>query len=115
MLVMAQRVPLQFSTCDASTDCCCKLCCCHRFGFNNRMTALNGLWAGGASATSDFAAIAHQLKLLGFNTIRLPFLFDDLKSPASKVISSLSHHQHARAQHLRHSQRRYSCAMRTPC
>eukprot|EP00775_Hariotina_reticulata_P003248 gene3248-3524_t len=56
-----------------------------RFGFNNRMTFLNGLWAGGASANSDFAAIIWQLKLLGFNSIRLPFLFEDLKTPSAKI------------------------------
>jgi hypothetical protein len=34
------------------------------FGFNNGMTWLNGLWAGGKSANSDFATIAYQLQLL---------------------------------------------------
>jgi hypothetical protein len=32
--------------------------------FNNGMTWLNGLWAGGKSANSDFATIAYQLQLL---------------------------------------------------
>jgi hypothetical protein len=50
-----------------------------------RMTFLNGLWAGQASANSDFAAIIWQLKLLGFNAIRLPFLFDDLQAPAQPI------------------------------
>lgn len=49
------------------------------------MTFLNGLWAGQASANSDFAAIVWQMKLLGFNAIRLPFLFGDLKSPAANI------------------------------
>jgi hypothetical protein len=49
------------------------------------MTFLNGLWAGQASANSDFAAIIWQLKLLGFNAIRLPFLFDDLQAPAQPI------------------------------
>lgn len=51
----------------------------------SRMTFLNGLWAGQASANSDFAAIIWQLKLLGFNAIRLPFLFDDLQAPAQPI------------------------------
>lgn len=50
-----------------------------------RMTFLNGLWAGQASANSDFAAIVWQMKLLGFNAIRLPFLFEDLKAPAANI------------------------------
>jgi hypothetical protein len=32
--------------------------------FNNGMTWLNGLWAGGKSGNSDFATIAYQLQLL---------------------------------------------------
>lgn len=61
------------------------------FGFNNRMTFLNGLWAGQASANSDFAAIIWQLKLLGFNAIRLPFLFDDLQAPAQPIQGYCTH------------------------
>lgn len=48
-------------------------------------TYLHGLWAGQASANSDFAAIAWQFKLLGFNAIRLPFLFADLWTPAEMI------------------------------
>lgn len=55
------------------------------FGFNNGMTWLNGLWAGGKSGHSDFATIAYELQLLGFNAIRLPFLFRDLKAPATQI------------------------------
>ncbi|KAF6266483.1 glycoside hydrolase superfamily [Scenedesmus sp. NREL 46B-D3] len=61
------------------------------FGFNNRMTFLNGLWAGQASANSDFAAIIWQLKLLGFNSIRLPFLFEDLQAPAQPISGYCTH------------------------
>jgi hypothetical protein len=46
---------------------------------------LHGLWVGQASANSDFAAIIWQLKLLGFNAIRLPFLFGDLATPAEQI------------------------------
>lgn len=49
------------------------------FGFNNGQTMVDGLWAGGTSAASDFSTVIYQLKLLGFNAIRLPFTFSDLK------------------------------------
>jgi hypothetical protein len=49
-------------------------------GFNNGKTMVDGLdaekqptWEGG-----DFATIVQQMRLLGFNAIRLPFLFADL-------------------------------------
>lgn len=45
------------------------------FGFNNGQTSMDGLWAGGAAFHTDFAAIAYQLQLLGFNAIRIPFIF----------------------------------------
>lgn len=42
-------------------------------------------WEGG-----DFATIVHQLKLLGFNAVRLPFLFGDLytQPPQVSLVSS---------------------------
>lgn len=43
------------------------------FGFNNNQGAVDGLWAGGTDAATDFLQIVHQLKLLGFNAVRLPF------------------------------------------
>ena len=52
------------------------------FGFNNKATMVDGLWAGGAQAATDFAMIVYQYQLLGFNTIRLPFVFDDMDLPA---------------------------------
>ena len=55
------------------------------FGFNAHATYLHGLWVGQASANSDFAAIIHQFKLLGFNAVRLPFLFGDLATPADPI------------------------------
>lgn len=59
-----------------------------RFGFNNGKTMVDGLdgektpgtWEGG-----DFATIVHQLKLLGFNAVRLPFLFGDLYTQPPQV------------------------------
>eukprot|EP00878_Enallax_costatus_P027272 GHUV01029339.1.p1 GENE.GHUV01029339.1~~GHUV01029339.1.p1 ORF type:complete len:405 (+),score=112.96 GHUV01029339.1:130-1344(+) len=50
------------------------------FGFNNKQGMVDGLWAGGSSAATDFQAVVYELKLLGFNTVRLPFTFDMLKS-----------------------------------
>jgi hypothetical protein len=52
------------------------------FGFNNKATMVDGLWAGGAQAASDFAMIVYQYQLFGFNTIRLPFVFEDMELPA---------------------------------
>lgn len=40
----------------------------------------SGTWEGG-----DFATIVHQLKLLGFNAVRLPFLFGDLYTQPPQV------------------------------
>ncbi len=56
------------------------------FGFNNGGGMVNGLWAGGTAADSDFSYTIWQLRLLGFNTLRLPFLYKDLKvKPAPQV------------------------------
>jgi hypothetical protein len=52
------------------------------FGFNNGATMVDGLWAGGIQAATDFAMIVYQLQLFGFNAIRLPFTFDNLELPA---------------------------------
>jgi hypothetical protein len=49
------------------------------FGFNNRQTMVDGLWAGGNSAATDFKQIVSTIHLLGFNAVRLPFTFNDLK------------------------------------
>jgi aryl-phospho-beta-D-glucosidase BglC (GH1 family) len=51
------------------------------FGFNNAQTMVDGLWAGGTNAACDFGTILFQLRLLGFNAIRLPFTFSDLQKP----------------------------------
>jgi aryl-phospho-beta-D-glucosidase BglC (GH1 family) len=45
------------------------------FGFNNGQTSVDGLWAGGCAYHTDFASVVYQMQLLGFNAIRLPFLF----------------------------------------
>lgn len=37
------------------------------FGFNVGMGMVDGLWAGGTAAATDFALITYQLRLLGYN------------------------------------------------
>ena len=39
---------------------------------------VDGLWVGGSEAATDFAAIAYQLRALGYNAARLPFRWMDL-------------------------------------
>lgn len=41
------------------------------FGFNNEQGMVDGLWAGGSSAATDFQAVVYQLKLLG-EWLKLP-------------------------------------------
>eukprot|EP00877_Chromochloris_zofingiensis_P000949 jgi/Chrzof1/10855/Cz05g14190.t1 len=48
------------------------------FGFNVGATMVDGLWAGGSEAATDFQTITYQLRLLGFNAVRLPFRWADL-------------------------------------
>jgi hypothetical protein len=43
------------------------------FGFNVDMGMVDGLWAGGIDAATDFNKIAYQIRMLGFNAVRLPF------------------------------------------
>jgi aryl-phospho-beta-D-glucosidase BglC (GH1 family) len=45
------------------------------------MGMVDGLWAGGSEAATDFALIAYQLRLLGYNAVRLPFTWRDLEAP----------------------------------
>ena len=46
------------------------------FGFENGQTIVDGLWGNVQDAVvADFATVAWRMKLLGFNTIRLPFSF----------------------------------------
>jgi aryl-phospho-beta-D-glucosidase BglC (GH1 family) len=49
------------------------------FGFNVGMGMVDGLWAGGHAAATDFGLIAYQLRLLGYNSVRLPFRWKDLE------------------------------------
>ena len=50
------------------------------FGFNNGQTMTDGLWSSDP-LTGDFATVAWRQKLLGFNAVRLPFSFNDLRLP----------------------------------
>lgn len=42
------------------------------FGFETGATFVDGLYQGPSSATLDFINVLRRIKLLGFNTIRLP-------------------------------------------
>jgi aryl-phospho-beta-D-glucosidase BglC (GH1 family) len=42
------------------------------------MGMVDGLWAGGPDFATDFGKISYELKLLGYNTVRLPFTFNQL-------------------------------------
>lgn len=55
------------------------------FGFNVGMGMVDGLWAGGTEAATDFALIAYQIRLLGYNAVRLPFIWRDLNMPPKNL------------------------------
>jgi hypothetical protein len=45
---------------------------------------VDGLGHGGSDAETDFAAVVYQLRLLGYNMVRLPFRYRDLDHPYPK-------------------------------
>lgn len=49
------------------------------------MGMVDGLWAGGTEAATDFALITYQLRLLGYNAVRLPFIWRDLEMPPKNL------------------------------
>jgi len=58
------------------------------FGFNNGQTMLDGLWSNNA-LSGDFATVVRRQKLLGFNSVRIPFSFKDFQqTPRSFVHQS---------------------------
>ena len=61
------------------------------FGFNNKQTMVDGLWAGGTSFATDFSTILYKLKALGFNTVRLPFTFTDLTLPPKSFVKECTY------------------------
>lgn len=48
------------------------------FGFETAVTAVHGLWQGPTALTQEIQNVVLRIKLLGFNTIRLPFSFQVL-------------------------------------
>lgn len=56
------------------------------FGFETAVTTVHGLWQGPTALSQDFQNVARRIKLLGFNTIRLPFSF---QVPIFNVMYSL--------------------------
>lgn len=51
------------------------------FGANVGQQTVDGLWKGGRSTATDFSTQLYTIRLLGFNTLRLSFLFDELWAP----------------------------------
>lgn len=52
---------------------------------------VDGLGHGGSNAETDFGTIVYQLRLLGYNTVRLPFRYRDLDQTAPKdYVSALA-------------------------
>jgi aryl-phospho-beta-D-glucosidase BglC (GH1 family) len=58
------------------------------FGFNNGQTMVDGLWSGGTSFATDFNTIVYKLKLLGFNSVRLPFTHADIRMKSKPQIQN---------------------------
>jgi hypothetical protein len=52
---------------------------------------VDALWVGGSRADTDFHALSYQLRLLGFNAVRLPFTFSDLKRPGRGQAMACTH------------------------
>lgn len=51
------------------------------FGANVGQQTVDGLWVGGNSTATDFSTQLYTLRLLGFNALRLSFVFDELWAP----------------------------------
>ena len=65
------------------------------FGFETSSTMMDGLWQGPNAITQNFQAVVWRIKLMGFNTVRIPFSFQ------VNCSHSLSH--------CCHSCRQYEC------
>jgi hypothetical protein len=57
------------------------------FGFNVGMGMVDGLWAGGSAAATDFSLIAYQLRLLGYNAGVQCGVLSILQGPAWCLLS----------------------------
>jgi hypothetical protein len=67
------------------------------FGFNVGMGMVDGLWAGGSAAATDFALITYQLRLLGYNAGAQGLLLESLVTTyrlrfAAADVRMLRHH-----------------------
>lgn len=51
---------------------------------DNGTAKVDSLWSGGDAAALDMPAIAYRLRAHGFNALRLPFTFADLRAPVTK-------------------------------
>jgi hypothetical protein len=54
-------------------------------GADNSSAAVGSLWSAGNALALDLPMLAYQLRAQGFNSIRLPFSFDDLRAPPKKM------------------------------
>lgn len=54
------------------------------FGYNVARQMVDGIGHGGSNAETDFATIVYQLRLLGYNTVRIPFRWRDLDQTQPK-------------------------------
>ena len=50
----------------------------------NKQTATDGLYQGPTALTYDVLNVVRRMKLLGFNTIRLPFSMSDLLNATAR-------------------------------
>ena len=58
------------------------------FGFDCGATMADGLWGGRDAVAQDFANVVYRIKLLGFNSVRLPFSFRDLYGQSPKWLNT---------------------------
>ena len=58
------------------------------FGFDCGATMTDGLWGGRDAVAQDFANVVYRIKLLGFNSVRLPFSFRDLYGASPKWLNT---------------------------
>ena len=63
------------------------------FGFETGATFVDGLWQGPTSLTLDFMTNVRRIKLLGFNTIRLPMSLKVGADEAAVMPRQMAHHK----------------------
>ncbi len=57
------------------------------FGFETSSTMMDGLWQGPNAITQNFQAVVWRIKLMGFNTVRIPLLFPGQLQVIASVIA----------------------------